>query len=171
MSSVGDRWGRRSPCPQWDARAILEHVIGFHEVLLLRPAGARANRPRDDAAGRWAATQAAVFAVLGQPLTDRSSLPEGPSPDLGRLLPMLTTDVLVHTWDLAKAVGDDATLDPDLCQQALTDAETNLPALRASGMFGAPVAAPPGASAGARLVALLGRDPEWTDPAGPSRAC
>ena len=38
VGQVGERWRRRSLCPVWDARGVLEHVIGFHKVLLLRPA-------------------------------------------------------------------------------------------------------------------------------------
>src|SRR6476619_5722064 len=41
-----DRWDRPTPCSEWDTRALVEHVIGFHEVLLLRPMGVQANRPR-----------------------------------------------------------------------------------------------------------------------------
>lgn len=38
---------------EWDARGVLEHVIGFHEVLLLlRPLGIRADRPKNDVPGR-----------------------------------------------------------------------------------------------------------------------
>ena len=48
VEQVGERWERPSPCPEWDARDVLEHVIGFHEVLLFRPLGIKANRPRDD---------------------------------------------------------------------------------------------------------------------------
>jgi mycothiol maleylpyruvate isomerase-like protein len=47
-----DRWTSPSPCTEWDARAVVEHVIGFHEILLLGPMGVRAHRPRDDEAAR-----------------------------------------------------------------------------------------------------------------------
>jgi len=39
--------------------------------------------------------------------------------DLSRLLPVLTTDVLVHHLDLARAVGVDPQLDPELCRSPM----------------------------------------------------
>jgi hypothetical protein len=35
---------------------VLEHVIGFHDVLLLRPLGLKPDRPRDEPCRRWELT-------------------------------------------------------------------------------------------------------------------
>jgi uncharacterized protein (TIGR03083 family) len=146
VDSVGDRWDAPSPCSGWDARAVLEHVIGFHEVLILRPLAIRAGRPRHDPIGRWHATDRALDDA-------RSRL----TPDMTTLLPALTTDVLVHTWDLARAAGADETLDPDLVTRALAQAETNRDALAASEMFGPRVEVSPAAPAPIRMLACYGR--------------
>jgi hypothetical protein len=37
VAGAGGRWDRQSPCTEWDARGVLEHVIGFHDALLLVP--------------------------------------------------------------------------------------------------------------------------------------
>jgi uncharacterized protein (TIGR03086 family) len=80
------------------------------------------------------------------------------------LLPVLTTEVLVHTWDLTKAVGRDVALDVDLCEISLERVEGNEAKLQASDMFDAPVAVRQDASVQDRLLAAFGRDPEWTPP-------
>ena len=54
--SADGKWNRPSPCAAWDARGVLEHVIGFHDVLLLRPLGLKPDRPRDDPQQRWQLT-------------------------------------------------------------------------------------------------------------------
>src|SRR6201987_1971340 len=102
------RWESSSPCSEWDARGVLEHVIGFHDVLLLRPLNAKPKRPPDDPEARWALTVDALFPALSGPgiLT--------PEPE--SLRGYLSTEVLVHTWGLAKATGVDVTLTPRLCQ-------------------------------------------------------
>jgi hypothetical protein len=89
VDQADGRWDRPSPCPEWDARAVLEHVIGFHEVLLLRPLGVKANRPKDEVPSRWTATQLAIFTVLDANLGHRVDLPDGSTLDLGSLLPSL----------------------------------------------------------------------------------
>ena len=161
VDQVGDRWDRPSPCPEWDARAVLEHVIGFHEVLLLRPLDIKANRPKNDVPSRWAATQLAIFTALDANWDHPVDLPDGSTLDVNRLLPALTTDVLVHTWDLAKAIGVDAALDMELCERALRLAHTNEVALRSSGSFDAQVDVRTDADLQSQLVAFLGRDPHW----------
>ena len=100
-----DQWERPTPCSEWDARALVEHVVGFHDFLLLRPMGVRANRPRTGPAARWDATRTAVFSALDPPgALDRSTeLPGGGQSTPRTMLAALTTDVLVHTWDLARA--------------------------------------------------------------------
>ena len=84
--------------------AGIEHVIGFHEVLLLRPVGAKANRPKNDVPGRWTATQLVIFTALDANWEQQLEQPRESSIDVASILPALTTDVLVHTWDLAKAI-------------------------------------------------------------------
>ena len=101
------QWELPTPCPQWGARTLVEHVIGFHDFLLLRPLGVRANRPKTGPAARWAATSVALFAALDTPGTlDRETeLPGGGTSSPRTMIGALTTDVLVHTWDLARAAS------------------------------------------------------------------
>ncbi len=156
------RWTEPSPCPGWDAGDIVEHVIGFHDVLLLRPLQLKPTRPKDDPAARWEMTVDAIGKATVLASAPPPDDPDGESGiNLARLLPALTTDVLVHTWDLAKTIGVDPCLDPTLCEAARRSAVANAEGLRASGMFGPAVPVPEKADAATRLIALLGRDPDW----------
>lgn len=163
VNAVGDRWSAPTPCPDWDARGVVEHVIGFHDVLLLRPLNAKPRRPKDDPVARWEVTVNAIGSVmpdLGEGLV--LATPGDTYMDLGLLLPMLTGDVVVHTWDLAKAIGAPPSLDPELVERAFHDARKQPSHLRTSDMFGPPVPVPDDADVVTKLVALLGRDPEWS---------
>jgi uncharacterized protein (TIGR03086 family) len=163
VEQVGERWERPSPCAEWDARDVLEHVIGFHEVLLLRPLGIKANRPRDDIPGRWEATQLVIFTALDANWSHPVHLPDNSTLDVNSLLPILTTDVLVHTWDVARAVGMAVSLDPELCELALSSARKNEATFRSAGMFGPPLDVSADADTQSQLLALLGRDPRWEE--------
>lgn len=154
VHAASGHWEAPSPCTQWNARGVLEHVIGFHDVLLLRPFQAKPTRPKDDPQARWALTTEALFSLLGRP---------GVLDDKRRsLLGALTTDVLLHTWDLAKAVGADATLDSRLCQICLDRALANKRQFEQSELFGPPVVVPYRASVQDRLLGFSGRDPHWS---------
>lgn len=160
-----DQWSNPTPCTEWDARALVEHVIGFHEFLLLRPFGVRANRPKEGAAARWRATSDALFGLLDTDgALDRSSdLPGGGQSSPRTMLAALTTDVLVHTWDLAVAAGIDPTLDADLCERALAALGDRAAGERDT-LVGPAVPVAADAALPDRVVARYGRDPKWGAP-------
>jgi uncharacterized protein (TIGR03086 family) len=167
VRSADGKWDRPSPCTAWHAADILEHVIGFHDVLLLRPLGLKPDRPREDRQLRWELTYHQLGKAFGRrDLFER--VVEVPAVgnnaatqlDARKLVPGLTQDVLVHTWDLARAVGADDTLDPHWCAHFLERLPTDANALSASGMFAPPVVGDQ-TDTQSRLLASLGRDPSW----------
>src|ERR1700692_734102 len=144
VRSADGKWDCPSPCDAWDARGVLEHVIGFHDVLLLRPLGLTPDRPRDTPQRRWELTFDRLREALGREnLFER--VVEVPAVgnnlaarlDARTLVPGLTQDVLVHTWDLARAVGANDRLDPAWCAVFIDRLPADPDALRASGMFAA----------------------------------
>ena len=167
LAKVNDRWAAATPCDEWDVRGVVEHVIGFHDVLLLRPLSAKPTRPRDDPAKRWSVTVDALRAVLARPGLFESvvSVPAiGNNPptavDARVIVPMLTQDVLIHTWDIARAIGADDHLEEDLCAIFLARLPTD-DRLQRSGMFAPVVAVSTEAAAQSRFLGRLGRDPSW----------
>ena len=169
VSAIGDHWQAQSPCTEWDARGVLEHVIGFHDVLLLRPLAAKPQRPKGDPVGRWAVTVAALDQVLNQPglfdgVVDVPAIGNNPPSqiDAARIVPLLSLDVFVHTWDLGRAAGHEVTLDPELCRTFLESLPSDDTALSKTGMYGSPRPVPTRSDAQAKLLAGMGRDPDWS---------
>ena len=72
-----------------------------------------------------------------------------------------TADVFMHTWDLARATGQDDGLDPDRCAEMLAGMEPMDEMLRASGQYGPKVDVPDDADPVSRLMAFIGRDPHF----------
>ena len=69
----------------------------------------------------------------------------------------VTADTLVHTWDLARAIGAWERLDPE-CVDAVTEQlSPQVEAWRAAGVFGAAVEVDEDADPQARLLAMTGR--------------
>ncbi|WP_445169491.1 maleylpyruvate isomerase family mycothiol-dependent enzyme [Mycolicibacterium sp. Dal123E01] len=154
VRSAEGKWERPSPCDEWDARGVLEHVIGFHDVLLLRPAGLKPDRPRENAQLRWNVTYERIEQAFDPARKLFERMVEVP-------VPSLTRDVLVHTWDLARAVGADDQLDPRWCEVFYAPLQVDPEALTGTGMFKPAVAVSDGANAQSRLLARLGRNPAW----------
>jgi hypothetical protein len=73
---------------------------------------------------------------------------------LGRIL---TTDTLVHTWDLARAVGGDEALAPDLVEGAYSGLKPMDAMIRRPGVFGDKVESAAGADLQTEFLSFLGR--------------
>ncbi|BBY08997.1 hypothetical protein MNVI_43150 [Mycobacterium noviomagense] len=155
-------------------------MIGFHDALVLRPLGLKPDRPRDDPRRRWELTFDRLCAAFdcGDVLERVVEVPAvGNNPparrELTTLLSRLTQDVLVHTWDLARAVGVDDRLDPDWCAMFFEQLPADRDTRSASGMFAAPVPIDDDADIQSKLLARLGRDRSWearADAKAPKRA-
>lgn len=70
-----------------------------------------------------------------------------------------TADVFMHTWDLARASGQEETLDPVRCARMLDGMLPLDDVLRKSGQYGPRVEVPESADAQTRLLAFIGRTP------------
>ena len=70
-----------------------------------------------------------------------------------------TSDVFLHTWDLARATGQDETLDPGMCQAMYEGMQPMEEILRSSGQYGPRVDVPPDASVQDQLLGFIGRRP------------
>jgi uncharacterized protein (TIGR03086 family) len=75
---------------------------------------------------------------------------------VGRLV---CTDVLVHTWDLARAMGQDETLDAGAVTTALEVLEPLDRYIRRPGGFAAKIDPAPGADTQTRFLNFCGRAP------------
>ncbi|HEY6318656.1 MAG TPA: TIGR03086 family metal-binding protein [Acidimicrobiia bacterium] len=159
-------WQLPTPCTAWNAHQLVEHVIGFHEFLLLRPLGVRAHRPRVGPLERWLATEGAIRLLLDERGALDADVPyfDGEARRPADVLDALADDVLVHTWDLARAARLPDRLDPDACAVALAHAQRD--GRPGNDLFGSPVEVPDEAPTQDRLLGLLGRDPRWPVPPG-----
>jgi uncharacterized protein (TIGR03086 family) len=72
---------------------------------------------------------------------------------------VVSADMVLHGWDLARATGQDETIDPGELEQAFADARKIPDELRVPGIFGPEVKVSEDAPLQDRLLGLLGRDP------------
>ncbi len=162
-----EQWHDATPCTDWDVRDLVNHVTV--EQLWVPPlvegrsvadVGDRLDGDQlgDDPVAAWDAAVAASRSSFGAPgaITGTVSLSSGPRATSDYCWEM-ATDALIHSWDLARGIGADDTLDPELValvyERTLPFAEQ----LQESGMFAPPVPVPDDADPQTRLLALFGR--------------
>lgn len=158
-------WENPAPCAGWVARDVVRHLVEWFPPFL--SAGAGLELPpgppvEADPAGAWTAMSDAVQAILDDPATAARpfSHPMAGDHALEAAIGMfLLGDVLVHTWDLARAAGVDESIDAAEAAGMLAGLEQMEEILRGSGQFGPRVEAPAGADVATRLIAFTGRTP------------
>ncbi|MDQ3756286.1 MAG: TIGR03086 family metal-binding protein [Actinomycetota bacterium] len=165
-------WDAPAPVAGWTARDVVRHLTEWFPPFLA--AGSGIQLPKgpsvdDDPVGAWQHHADAVQAVLDDDTTmslifDHPHVPARPLHEA--IDSIYTSDVFMHTWDLARATGQDDALDPAECERMLVGMEEIDDILRASGQFGPKVAVPADADPTTRLMAFIGRDPNWSPTSG-----
>ena len=160
-----DKWSAPSPCPDWTAKHVVGHVIGGAQWISTTKTGEAPNFEPLDAAGDdpaasyAAAREAALETLTDEYLTKTVQTPMGEMPLDQFIGAILTNDVLIHTWDLAKAAGTDVTLDPQLVEDAYNGLQAVDAMIRQDRIFGPKVEPPPDADMQTKLICFTGRTP------------
>jgi uncharacterized protein (TIGR03086 family) len=160
-----DAWERPAPCTGWVARDVVRHLVEWMPAFLAAAGGpALAAGPSVDVdpVGAWTALDVGLQALLDDPDGSARTIshPRAGTHRLDDAIAMFFVgDILVHTWDLARATGLDETLDAEVVHDMLAEMEPMDDALRASGQYGPKVEAPAGADEQTRLIAFTGRRP------------
>jgi uncharacterized protein (TIGR03086 family) len=116
VGAVGSTdFSRRTPCAQWDLSALLEHMIGqnhgFAEAIagIDVTVGSFAPRTFANLDSEWAASADALVSAVGAAPTDSAILLPEISPTrrfgLDTVVGFHHLDTVVHTWDVATALG------------------------------------------------------------------
>jgi uncharacterized protein (TIGR03086 family) len=164
-----DAWERPAPCEGWVARDVVRHLVewlpgpGFLLGTFDVETGPIPS-VETDPAGAWAVVRDAIQRALDDPATATRVEDCGPPGRLSleaTIAMTCTPDVLIHTWDLARATGLDERLDPDEVHRQLAGIEALPPevdqAMRSSGHYGPRVAVADDADEQTRLLAFMGR--------------
>lgn len=157
-----DQWDDPTPCEDFTVRQLIEHAVDVQR-LIPRGLGAHPDIDTplgDDAGAAWGKIVAAADAALrSEGALDRvvpSMMGERP---VHQSLGIITSDLLIHTWDLARAIGADETLPTEIVAHTLEKMEPMDAMLRQSGMFGPKVEVPADAPVQVKLIAFTGRTP------------
>lgn len=166
---IGDRWAAPTPDDQWDVRALVNHVIAedlWAPPLLagstITEVGDRFDGDQlgDDPVAAWdAAAELSIAAAREEGVLTRTVHVSFGDISGREYVSQLFCDHLIHGWDLARAIGADEALDPDMVAHAYDFLLPQVDGWRSAGVFGPPVEVPADASPQSQLLALTGRRP------------
>jgi uncharacterized protein (TIGR03086 family) len=167
VAAIGEeQWHERTPCADWDVRALVRHLVyeDLWTAELMRGATLEEVGDRfdgdllgDDPKGAWAvAMRDALAAVAEVDLARQVHLSRGPTP-AGQYLFELFSDHVIHGWDLSRGIGADERLDEDMVRVLYDTLKPFEDGLKASGVYGPKVEPPAGADLQTKLLAVTGR--------------
>jgi uncharacterized protein (TIGR03086 family) len=157
-------WGNPAPCEGWVARDVVRHLVEWVPSFLPAEAGVdgEAIPPvEDDPVGAWEALDGALQAALDNPAVAAAEFDSraGRHTVEGAIGMFILPDILVHTWDLARAAGLDETLDAGEVHDLFVGMEPHDEMLRQSGHYGPRIEVPADADEQTKLIAFTGRRP------------
>jgi uncharacterized protein (TIGR03086 family) len=142
-------------------RHLVEWVPAFFDAAG-RPALPAGPSVDDDPSGAWRTMSDGIQSLLDDPEAS-AALIQHPRAGAHRfddaVAMFVLGDVVVHTWDLARATGLDETLDADVVHDMLVGMEPLDDMLRTSGHYGPKVSVSADADEQTRLIAFTGRRP------------
>ena len=157
-----ERLGSPTPCTEWTVQHLIDHLVDG-TVYLLSALDGREAEPRVQATvADYRRGVADVLNVLAVPeAMERTCMsPLGFEWPMSQAVAGTFMDVLVHTWDLARATNQDEKLDPVLVNACSVMFLPDMPERgRKAGIIGAAVEVGVGASPQDRLLAAMGRQP------------
>ncbi|HWH35159.1 MAG TPA: TIGR03086 family metal-binding protein [Acidimicrobiales bacterium] len=162
----GDQWHLLTPCADWDVHGLVNHVLNENRWTPPLLAGMTMQEVGDrfdgdllgeDPMANWKdAAREAVGAVTEEALSRTVHVSFG---DISgeEYVSQLTTDHVIHTWDLARGIKTEERLAPDLIDFALEYLGPRAEDWRAAGAFGSKVEVDAGADRQTALLAMTGR--------------
>lgn len=152
-------WDAPAPCEGWVALDVVRHLAewlpGFFSGWDVSFPAATGDPVAD-----WLAVDATIRSGLADPevAARTRDTPMGPKTFAEAVGTFCLSDVLVHTWDLARATGQDETLDAGEVHDAYVGMLPADEVIRGE-HFGPKVAVPDDADEQTKLIAFLGRTP------------
>lgn len=165
LATITD-WDAPTPDTEWSVRDLVAHVIEEQQWVPYLLAGQAAVAKAElqplrlnELRAEWDLYSMAATAAWANTPQDVLVHLSYDTVTMGEYLREQVSDVAIHTWDLARAIGADEKLDDELVAAVWTVFEPQADTLAASGLYAAPVPIPDDAPLQQRLLALTGRDP------------
>ncbi len=157
-----DHWNRRSPCADWTARDVVDHVITTQREFLESRGIDLGDIPdvAADPAAAWRHHAKRVREVIADDAVAGTEFDGhfGRTTIGATLEQFYVWDMVVHRWDVARAVGADAGLTDAELDRIEAGADSFGDALYMDGICRPAVPVPAEADRQTRVLARLGRE-------------
>lgn len=148
----------RTPCEQWDARSLINHMCESQQYFIAKARGEDASMPSPEPPDFIGSDPVLTYKSYATATLEAYRDPDVQEKE-AMSLGLTFVDQLVHGWDLAKATGQDTTMPPELAEAAFALIDGQMPADKRGDAFKPEIATAPNVPAQDKLLAYTGRNP------------
>ena len=162
-----DQWDATTPCPDWTVRELANHLHGENRWVPPIMEGKTIEEVGDaldgdllgnDPPNEWDSGAKEAIAAAEEPGAFERTVHLSFGDVPGRLyIGQVLSDHVIHSWDLARAIGADEKLPDQLVQFAYDELTPQFELWRQAGAFGEAVSVGDGADLQTKLLAQSGR--------------
>jgi uncharacterized protein (TIGR03086 family) len=161
-----EQWHDPTPCTEWDIRVLVNHLVSENfwmppllDGKTIADVGSAFDGDLlgDDPKAAWDRSAKEAGRAVREVPVDRSVQLSYGKASAEHYIAEVFSDLTIHGWDLARAIGADETIDPesvDLLYERYKPIEDGL---KATGLFGPKIEPPPDADKQTQLLAVFGR--------------
>ena len=149
-----DHMAASSPCSEWSIKELVDHTVGVQQGFTGGLVGAEIADGAD-----WPAVKSAIDTALAAEgvldgTTNHPAFGEVPKT---MIFGIATSDLLIHSWDVARGAGLDETLPAEAVTACYMGLQKMGDSLAGGGMFAAAVPCADDADEQTKLLSLSGR--------------
>jgi uncharacterized protein (TIGR03086 family) len=169
-----DQWELPTPCTEWEVRGLVEHMILDNRGFAAAARGEAIDRAvwteksfGPDLREEYARSASLVAEAFKQPVAQfwLPRINDAITYPAAQAISFHLLDYLIHSWDVAAAIGHQVRFDEDLVTAVREIGDREVPnganRLRVGASFQPPREPRAGESAQDRLLRTLGRSPDW----------
>jgi len=163
-----EQWASSTPDADWDVSRLVRHVIAGQSTVpgvlagTARPADRSAPAGGPELVEQWASASAAAVAALTsvESFDSQVELPDGKA-SVAEFGWRLATELTVHAWDLARAIGAPDEFPNDLLAHVLEQSKESAGRWFPAERYATPIPVPGCTDDLTELLALTGRNRWW----------
>jgi uncharacterized protein (TIGR03086 family) len=168
VAQIGeDQWSHPTPCSEWDVRQLVGHLVyenvwapPLFDGETIETVGDRFEGDilgSDPKAAWQQAAKGAVTVITATGAMERTVHLSWGDDKGAEYTSQLLLDHVVHGWDLARGIGADDPIEPELLEDVYARWKDREEMIRGAGVFGDQQPIPDDADTQTKLLALFGR--------------
>lgn len=171
MQIKASDWNNVTPCTEWNLHDLVNHMVvevaWIPDLIDSKTIDEIGNKYDGDLLGKDPLLAWSRYVKKARTAVDKADLSTPvhlsyKDTTAGDYIGEVASDLLIHSWDVAKSINTNDKLPNDMIEQFYNGIKPHIPELQKMGIYHKSIKVDNNASTQTKLLALLGRDRNWS---------